>query len=91
LQAICGLSEQEDDPMRKLLLAAAAIGGMSGLAGGAMAAPGWHDGGPQMTREGGSRQHVVPGESRVTPVDYYHNRHRYHHRKWHHGRWHYWD
>jgi hypothetical protein len=66
--------------MRKLVLAAVALGGFTALAAsGAVAAP--HDEHGQM----------APERSRVTQVDYYHNHHQYHHRHYEHGHWRYWD
>jgi hypothetical protein len=66
--------------MRKILLAAVALGGLTALsAGGASAAP------------SASGIHVVPAQPLVTNVDYYWHRHHYHHRHWDHGRWRYWD
>jgi hypothetical protein len=66
--------------MRKLLLAAVALGGFTALAAsGAVAAP--------------RAEHVriAPERPMVTHVDYYHNHHQYHHRHYGHGHWRYWD
>jgi hypothetical protein len=66
--------------MRKLLLAAVALGGFTALAAsGAVAAP--HD----------DRNHMSPERPTVTHVDYNHNHHQYHHRQYSHGHWRYWD
>jgi len=66
--------------MRKLLLAAAAIGGLTALTSvGAVAAP------------SAAGLHVVPSEPLVTNVDYWHGHHHWHHRHWDHGHWRYWD
>lgn len=69
--------------MRKMLLLAAAIGGLSALATtGANAAPAV------------DVPHAVAGyQSLVTHVDYYYNHHHYHHRRWDkkHRRWYYYN
>jgi hypothetical protein len=66
--------------MRKLLLAAVALGGFTALAAsGAVAAP------------NAEHVHMAPGRPMVTHVDYYHNHHQYHHRHYEHGHWRYWD
>jgi hypothetical protein len=71
--------------MRRILLAAVALGGLTALtAGGASAAPsvaGVH-------AEGIS---VAPAQPLVTHVDYYWHRRHWHHRHWEHHRWRYWD
>jgi hypothetical protein len=64
--------------MRKMLLAAAAVGGLLGLTSlNASAAP------------SAAGLHVAPQQGLVTNVDYYYNHHHYHHRHWHHGHWNY--
>jgi hypothetical protein len=65
--------------MRKILLAAVALAGLTALgATGASAAP------------SAAGVHVVPSQPAATNVNYYwHHRH-WHHRRWHHGHWHYW-
>jgi uncharacterized membrane protein len=65
--------------MHKLLLAAAALGGLTALtAFGASAAP------------SAAGLHVVPSQPMVTHVDYYyHNRH-WQHRHYEHNHWRYW-
>jgi hypothetical protein len=66
--------------MHRLLLAAAAIGGLTALtAFGAVAAP------------SAAGVHVTPSQPLVTHVDYWHGRHRWHHRHWEHNHWRYWD
>jgi hypothetical protein len=70
--------EKEDGSMRKLLIATVMLGGVLGLAGGAMAQP--------MDHHEGYERH-----ERMAQQDYYRHHHHYHHRKWDHGRWHYWD
>ncbi|MFL5254696.1 MAG: hypothetical protein ACJ8AI_17735 [Rhodopila sp.] len=66
--------------MRKLLLTAAALGGLLGLATtGASAAP------------VAVERHAAPAaHAQVTPVDYYYHHRHYHHRHWEHGHWRYW-
>lgn len=65
--------------MRRLLLAAAAIGGLTALtAGGASAAP---------TAVG---LHVAQAHPTVTQVDYWYHHQHWHHRRWDHGHWRYW-
>jgi hypothetical protein len=64
--------------MRKMLLAAAALGGLFAMTSvNASAAP------------YAKGQHAVPERGMVTHVDYYHNHHRYHHRHWQHNHWRY--
>ena len=66
--------------MRKLFLAAVALGGFTAVTmAGASAAP------------LGAGVHVVPARPAVTQVDYYWHHHHYHHRHWEHNRWRYWD
>ncbi len=66
--------------MRRLLLAAAAIGGLTALTTiGASAAP------------LGAGIYVAPAHATITQVDYWHGHHHWHHRHWDHGHWHYWD
>ncbi len=66
--------------MRKMLLAFAAVGGLTALtAAGASAAP--------LT----AGVHGVPSQPLVTQVDFYWHHHHWHHRHWDHGRWRYWD
>ena len=66
--------------MRTLLIAVAAISGLSALiSSGAVAA----------TAAAGIG--VVPTHSLATPVDYFWHRHHWHHRHWTHGHWRYWD
>jgi hypothetical protein len=64
--------------MRKLLLAAVAVGGLLGLTGlNASAAP------------SGAGLHIATDQGPVTRVQYYYNHHHYHHRHWYHDHWHY--
>ncbi len=64
--------------MGKLLLAAAALGGLFALtANPASAAP------------SATTLNVAPAHGLVTNVDYYYNHRHYHHRQWHHGHWNY--
>jgi hypothetical protein len=65
--------------MKRLLLAAVALGGLTALThSAAMAAP--------VT----AGIHIAPAQPAVTQVDYYwHHRH-WHHRRWWHHHWHYW-
>jgi len=71
--------------MRKLLLTAAALGGLLGLAPiDASAAP------VAVERHAAPAAHAPAAHAQVTPVDYYYHHHRYHHRRWQHGHWHYW-
>jgi hypothetical protein len=66
--------------MRKLLFAAVAFGGLTALAAtGASAAP----------SAAGVR--LAPSHPVATHVDYYHNRHHWHHRRREHNRWRYWN
>jgi hypothetical protein len=66
--------------MRKILLVAVAIGGLTALtAAGASAAP------------SAAGLHVAPSQPLVTHVDYWNHHHHWHHRHWDHGHWHYWD
>jgi hypothetical protein len=66
--------------MRKLLLAAVALGSFTALAAsGAVAQP------------RGERERMAPERPTMTHVDYYHNHHQYHHRHYSHGHWRYWD
>jgi len=66
--------------MRRILLAAAAIGGLTALTGfGASASP------------SAAGLHVTPPQRLVVNVDYWNHHHHWHHRHWDHGRWHYWD
>jgi len=65
--------------MRRLLLAAVALGGLTALtAGGASAAP------------SASGLHVAPAQPLVTRIDYYVNHHHWQHRRMDHGHWRYW-
>ncbi|HEY3846427.1 MAG TPA: hypothetical protein VGL95_04880 [Acetobacteraceae bacterium] len=67
--------------MRRLLLAAAAIGGLTAVTGfGATAAP----------VAGAAGQYAVSLQH-VVQADWYVNHHHWHHRRWEHGSWHYWD
>jgi hypothetical protein len=66
--------------MRKLLLGAIAIGGLTALtASSALAAPLPHG------------VHAAPSQAGVTNVDYYWHRHHWHHRRWEHRRWRYYN
>ncbi len=66
--------------MRKLLMAAVALAGLTGLsATGAVAAP------------FAAATHTARPQSHVTSVGYYYNHHTYHHRRFEHGHWRYWD
>ena len=69
--------------MRKFLIATVALGGILGLAGGAMAQPMDHH---EMNHHEGREMH-----ERVAQHDYYWHHHHYHHRNWDHGHWRYWD
>ena len=65
--------------MRKVLLTAAALGGLLAVtATGASAAP-------------VTGLHMVPAPAMVTKVDYYRHHHHWHHRHWEHNRWRYYD
>ncbi|WP_428535657.1 hypothetical protein [Rhodopila sp.] len=65
--------------MRRMLLAAVALGGLTALtAAGASAAP-------TVTEI-----HLASSHPAVTQVDYYWNHHHYHHRHWEHNHWRYW-
>ena len=66
--------------MRKVLLAAVALGGLLGMTSvtTVFAAP------------VATGLHVVP-TAQVTQVDYYYNHRHWHHRHWDHGHWRYWD
>jgi hypothetical protein len=64
--------------MHKMLLAAAALGGLFAFTTtAALAAP------------SAAGVHVAPAHGLVTHVDYYYNHRHYHHRHWSHGHWHY--
>ena len=66
--------------MRRILLAAVALGGLTAAATfGASAAP------------SGAGLHVAPSQPLVTEVDWWWRHHHRHHRHWGHGRWRYWD
>jgi hypothetical protein len=66
--------------MRRMLLAAAVIGGLAALASsGASAAP------------TGAGLHVAPSAPLITDVQYWYRHHHWHHRHWYHGGWRYWD
>jgi hypothetical protein len=66
--------------MRKILLTAAAFGGLTALTTfGASAAP------------SAAGVHVVGSHPAVIQADYYWQHHHWHHRRWGHHRWHYWD
>jgi len=72
------LLNRETFSMRRILLAAVALGGLTALAGtGAIAAP------------SAAGVHVVPSRVLVTNVDYYYNHHHFHHRHWEHDHWRY--
>jgi hypothetical protein len=65
--------------MHKLLLTAAALGGLTALTSfGASAAP------------SAAGIHVAPSQPLVTHVEYYYNHHHYQHRHWEHHHWRYW-
>jgi hypothetical protein len=65
--------------MRRLLLAAVALGGLIALTtGGASAAP------------SAAGVHVAPSQPLVTNVDYYYHHRHWHHRHWEHNHWRYW-
>jgi hypothetical protein len=67
--------------VRKILLAAAAIGGLTALtAFGASAAP----------VAGAANQFTAP-QQHVAQADWWWRHHHWHHRRWWHGGWHYWD
>ncbi len=64
--------------MRKLLLAAVALGGLTALSvTGAVAQP--HE------------RRVEAERPMMHHADYDRGHHQYHHRRWEHHRWHYWD
>lgn len=64
--------------MRKLLLVAAALGGLAGLGGtGALAAPAV------------AVPHFAPERGQVIQADYYYQHRHWHHRHWEHHHWHY--
>jgi hypothetical protein len=65
--------------MPKMLLAFAAIGGLTALTAGAAAAP------------SAAGVHAVPSQSFVTQAGYDWHHHHWNHRRWEHRRWHYWD
>ena len=66
--------------MRKILLAAAALGGLTAVAGfNAVAAP------------SAPRPQVAQSRTEATQVDYYWHNHHYKHRRFADGRWHYWN
>jgi hypothetical protein len=66
--------------MRKILLAAVALGGLTALAAsGASAAP------------SAAGVHVVQPQPAVTSVDYYWHHQHYHHRHWEHHQWRYYN
>ena len=66
--------------MRKILLAAVALGGLTALAASsASAAP------------SAAGVHVVQSQPPVTNVDYYWHHHHWHHRHWEHNQWRYWN
>jgi hypothetical protein len=72
--------QKENTTMRKLLLAAVALGGLSALtAGVATAAP----------SVAGIR--AAPVGQLTTNVDYYYGHRHWHHRRWEHRRWRYYD
>ena len=84
--------------MRKLLLAAVALGGFSALAAsGAVAAPRdqYDHRAPERPMMAQTEQRpMMPRHDerpRLAQAEYYHNHHHYHHRHYEHGRWHYWD
>ncbi len=65
--------------MKRVLLAAVALGGLTVLTtSGAMAAP--------FT----AGVHVAPTQPAATQVDYYWHRRHWHHRRWWHHHWRYW-
>lgn len=63
--------------MRKILLAAVAVGGLLGLGSTSVSAA------PVTTGI-----HTLP-TAHVANVDYYWDHRHYHHRRWRHGHWHY--
>ena len=66
--------------MKKLLLAAVALGGLTALiAPAATASP------------AAAGVHVAPSHSGVTQINYYWHRRHWHHRRWEHHRWRYWN
>ena len=66
--------------MRKILLAAVALGGLTALAAsGASAAP------------SAAGVHRVQPQPPVTSVDYYWHHQHYHHRHWEHHQWRYYN
>jgi hypothetical protein len=74
------LNSRETFWMRRILLAMAALGGLTALtAANASAAP------------SAAGLHVTPSQPLVTHVDYYYHHHHWHHRHWDHGHWRYWD
>jgi hypothetical protein len=81
IESLCDAGlEKEKFSMRRMLFAAAAIGGLTALSAfGAAAAP------------SAARVHAAPSHTLVTPVDYYWNHHHWHHRHWEHDHWRYWN
>jgi hypothetical protein len=66
--------------MRKLVLAAIALGGLAALGvSGASAAP------------SAAGIHRAQPQPMVTHTDYYWHHQHYHHRRWEHHQWHYWN
>jgi hypothetical protein len=65
--------------MRKLLLAAAAVGGVFALTSA-----------PASAAPSAAGLQVAPAHALVTNVDYYYNHRHWHHRRWAGGHWHYW-
>jgi hypothetical protein len=69
--------------MRRLLLAAAAIGGLTALA--AFGAPA-----TAAPVAGAISQFATP-QQHVVQADWWWRHHHWHHRRWSHHGWHYWD
>jgi hypothetical protein len=73
--------KRRNPTVRKLLLSAVAIGGLTALcSAGATAAP----------VVGAAGLYAAP-QQHIVQADWYWRRHHWHHRRWFHGRWHYWD
>jgi hypothetical protein len=71
--------------MPRMLLAFAAIGGLTALTAFGVAAA------PSTAGVSAAGVHAVPSQSLVTHAGYDWHPHHRNHRRWDHGRWHYWD
>jgi hypothetical protein len=71
----------KEEPTVRIVLLAAAIGGLTALtASGVLAAP-----------VAGAAGQYATAPLHVVQADWYWNHHHWHHRRWYHGHWHYWD